>query len=408
MKNDVKVLRELAMQYAAAAADHRNEDNLILHRNVNDLKMTRPVVLIDEHPWHELNHDGSLTLQCEDPFLRGYENHFRRTLYKWRYMPADMIISRELKVGKVVHSTPTGLEIDEKILAEGNGNHIVAHEYHDILKTEEDLDRIAMPVYTYDEAETKRKYQIIGDILGDLLPVRIAGSNPSIYLWDWLSQLRGVTSLLEDLVERPEFSHACAKKFAEINKSTFEQFEALNLLDAHPTYIHCTPATASDLPGEGFDGEHVRLKDIWGRGTAQIFGSVSPNMHDEFEIEYVKDILGQFGLVYYGCCEPLHNKIHIVEKIPNVRKIGCTPWADVDIAAERIGKKYVLSSKPNPANIARYDRDTVIKEITQTLDACRRNGCAVDITLKDISSGGGGPQNLMDWEKTVMALVRNY
>ena len=408
MTNDVKILRGLAARYAAAAADHRNEDNLILHRNVNDLKMTRPVVHIDEHPWHELNHDGSLTLQCEEPLFRDLERHFRRTLYKWTTMPADMVISREIKVHKIVHSTPVGVEIDETILEGGDGNHIVAHEYHDRLKDEADLDRLKMPEYTYDEAETKRRWQMLGDAIGDILPVRIGGSNPSVSFWDWLSQLRGVTPLMEDLIERPEFSHACAKKFADINAHTFRRWEELNLFDAHPLYVHCTPATASALPGEGFDGEHVRMKDVWGRGTAQIFGAVSPNMHDEFEIEYVKDILGQFGLVYYGCCEPLEHKIHIVEKIPNVRKIGCTPWADVDICAERIGKKYVLSSKPNPAHIAHFDRDTVVGEITHILDACRRNGCAVDITLKDISAGGGGPENLIAWEKLVMDLVRNY
>ena len=406
--SDIKILRELAAQYALAAADARNDENLVLHRNVNDLKMTRPVVLIDEHPWHDLNHDGSLTLRCEDEFLREYERLFRRLLYKWRYMPADMVLPRSVPVHKIIRSTPVGIEVDEKTLAEDNGNHIVAHEYHDILSDFPDLDRIKLPEYTYDEAETKRRFHLIGDILGDILPVRISGHNVSIYMWDWISQLRGVTALLEDLVVRPDFSHACAKKFAELNAHTFKSFERLGAIEAAPMYVHCTPATASALPSGDYDGANVTMKDTWGRGTAQIFGSISPAMHDEFDIEYEKELLKDFGLVYYGCCEPLHNKIDIVEKIPNLRKIGVTPWADVDVAAERIGKKYVLSSKPNPAHAAHFDRDTVRSEITQILDACRRNGCAVDITLKDISSGGGSPKNLIEWEKTVMELVRSW
>ena len=34
---------------------------------------------------------------------------------------------------------------------------------------------------------------------------------------------------------------------------------------------------------------------------AQIFSTISSDMHDEFEIEYVKKIYDRFGLVYYGC-----------------------------------------------------------------------------------------------------------
>ena len=53
-----------------------------------------------------------------------------------------------------------------------------------------------------------------------------------------------------------------------------------------------------------------------------------------------------------GCCEPLDRKMDIVEKIPNLRKVSITPWADVNVAAESIGKKYVLAAKPNPASVA--------------------------------------------------------
>ena len=73
---------------------------------------------------------------------------------------------------------------------------------------------------------------------------------------------------------------------------------------------------------------------------AQIFGSVSKQMHEEFDIQYMRKMMEPFGLVYYGCCEPLDKKIDLVETLPHLRKISITPWADVDVAAEAIGKKY--------------------------------------------------------------------
>jgi hypothetical protein len=132
-------------------------------------------------------------------------------------------------------------------------------------------------------------------------------------------------------------------------------------------------------------------------------------MHDEFDIDYMIKTVGQCGLVYYGCCEPLDKKIDIVERIPNLRKISVTPWANVNIAAEAIGRKYVLSAKPNPASVAVpfLDKANLRREIGAILDAVRRNNCSCDIVLKDVSSCHRNPANLFEWEKTVMEMVTN-
>jgi hypothetical protein len=408
--NDIKILRDLAAKYALAASDDVNHTNIILHRSVNDLKQIRPVVLIDELPWNELNIDNQLTLQCNDKYLREVEGYLRRTLFQWKYFPADMVVSPFVPINKVIHSTGIGIKVEEDTIATDKSNHIVSHAYKDMLKDEYDLEKLHSPMITYDEFETKRRFNQIGEIIGDIIPVKIVGSSINATLWDDISRLRGVTNLLIDLVDRPEFMHKIVGKLTDIFLDTVKQYEALNLFNASPLTVHCTPASISDLPGRDFDGEHVRASDVWGRGAAQIFASISPAMHDEFDITYMKRCMEPFGQTYYGCCEPLHNKIDIVEKLPNLRKISITPWADIDIAAEVIGKKYVVASKPNPANVAVHniDKEVITKEINRILDACRRNQCSWDIVLKDISTLGHNPNNIFMWEKTVMELVRNY
>ncbi|WP_010168672.1 hypothetical protein [Candidatus Epulonipiscium viviparus] len=174
--------------------------------------------------------------------------------------------------------------------------------------------------------------------------------------------------------------------------------------------IHTSPYT-DDLPAKDYvPGEPLKRKDVWGRGAAQIFGSVGKDMHDEYDIEFMKRTVGKCGLVYYGCCEPLDKKVDIVEKIPNLRKISITPWADVENAAEVIGKKYVIASKPNPANVATavLDKDLIKAELGKILDACNKNSCNVEITLKDISTCNYSLQTLRDWEQIVMDMVKNY
>ena len=408
---DKKILRKLAYQYFEIANSSRNMENIELHKAVNDLRQIRPVVLIDEIPWHEMNINNELTLQCSDPYLRSVEWFFRSNIYKNKYIPADMIVTPFVPVQKVMHSSGNGISIEEEILETDKENPIVSHKFNDVLATEEDLAKLRTPVITYDKEETMRRFNQVGEILGDILPVRLSGVGYFAFgPWDEVSRYRGVTNLLMDLVERPEFMHRIMRKLTDISLSYLDQLEDLDLLDNNSYSLHCTPIHTDDLPGKGFNGEKVTRKDIWGRGVAQIFGSVSKQMHDEFDITYTKEVLGQCGLVYYGCCEPLDRKIDIVSKIPNLRKISITPWADVNVAAEAIGDRYVLSSKPNPSSVAVpvLDKDNLRKEIGTILDACRRNNCSCDIVLKDISTCHNRPENIFEWEQTVMEMVRNY
>ena len=183
----------------------------------------------------------------------------------------------------------------------------------------------------------------------------------------------------------------------------------MGLLDTYMNTLHCTAALVDDLPGELVNGK-VTPKNMWARGTAQVFASVSPAMHDEFEIEYVKEFFSDFGLLYYGCCEPLHDKIEIVKKMPNVRKLSITPWANVRKAAEQMGREFVMARKPNPAAVAvdHLDEGVLRNDILETLQACRENGTSVEFTLKDISSVNYHPENLTRWEQIVMETVKNF
>jgi hypothetical protein len=326
-------------------------------------------------------------------------------------MPADMIMQPYLPVGKVIHATALGLEVSENILTTDNENNIVSHEYKDILATEEDLEKIKNPVISYDHDKTMRNYEKIGSILGDIMPVRLTGvSYLGVVTWDDIARYRGVTNLLIDLAERPEFMHKIVRKLTDAKISYMEQIEALGLFDSDPYSLHCTPIHTSQLPSEDYEGGKVTLKDIWGRGTAQIFASVSKQMHYEFDIEYMKETIGRCGLSYYGCCEPLDKKIDILEKLPNLRKISITPWADVRVAAEGINTKYVLSAKPNPATVSEsiLDKENLRKEIKEILSACKEYGCSFDIVLKDISTCHKRPQNIFEWEQTVMELVKSF
>jgi len=409
MNKDMQILRELAAQYAELANAPLNAEKIALHRAVNDLKMVRPVVSISEIPWGEMDIDGQLVLTCSDPILREAEWFFRAHLFQCKYFRGDMALLPYYPIDKVVHVTGIGLEVKERTLDLHNRGGIISHEYEDQLQTEDDIEKLHFQTVTYDKAATEAQIALVSDVLREVLPVKAVGRRHYCSLWDDIVRLRGATSVFMDVIERPEFMHKIAGRVSDIMMDTWRQMEALELLDNGLLDIHCTPSTASDLPSVG-EGEPVRSKNVWGRGMAQIFGSVSKEMHDEFDIKYMRKIMEPFGLVYYGCCEPLHDKIDIVEKIPHLRKISITPWANAAKAAERIGNKYVFSCKPNPAHVAHatFDPEGVRGELSSILHECKSNGCNIDITLKDISTVSNSPRNLIEWNRVAMELVESF
>jgi hypothetical protein len=131
-------------------------------------------------------------------------------------------------------------------------------------------------------------------------------------------------------------------------------------------------------------------------------------MHEEFALQYERRWLERFGLSYYGCCEPLHEKIGLLESVANLRKVSVSPWADIERAAEAISSKYVLSLKPNPSLLAkdRFIPDEARNVLEHTLFVARRYGCRVEIVLKDISTVRHEPVRLFEWAKIAGELCR--
>ena len=238
--------------------------------------------------------------------------------------------------------------------------------------------------------------------------VVLRGNSPCYHSpWDSIATLRGVDNVLVDMYERPEYLHEIIRLFTRGKMLEMDQMEMYGLYDPSDLSLHCTPSSVTS-PTKA-DPEHYRCKDIWFRTMAQMFSTVSPEMHDEFDIQYSIPLASRCAYTYYGCCEPLHDRIDKLKQYPNLRKIGVTPWANVEMSAEAIGKDYVLSRKPNPAYVADTVDPAVIRtEITETVKACQKYGCPMDITLKDISTVGYKPQNLIIWSETVSEVLDEY
>jgi len=401
-------LRELAKKHAELAAEKVNAERIARIRRINGLKPDRPLVWINELPWHEMDINGELALHCENPLAREMEFHFRSDLFRWKYFQGDMVIEDTYFINKAYSSSGYGLAVNERTLGTDVKNRVVSHHYEDQLDSEEKVEKLTLPVITAYPEKDMEALEFASGILDGIMPVKLRGAGIFYPPWDRIAHYRGVQPILYDMVDRPGLLHKTVQKFCDLLTSNYLQMESLGLLDYNPASLHCTPPYCDDLPAPGYNGV-TRLKDMWFRGASQIFATVSPDALEEFDLQYTRKFMERCRLVYYGCCEPLENKIPLLKKIPNMRKIGVSPWANVRSCAEQIGGNYVYSRKPNPAYVAgNFDPDAVRRETAEVLEVCKEFGCPLEFTLKDVSTVSYKPQNLVEWNRVVQDTIDRH
>ncbi len=407
-KTDVAIIRQLAAEVAHIAALPIQEEKKALWRKLNGLKPVRPMVMIDQVCWNELNGKGELTLQCQDPECQDYEGRLRRILYQAKYFPVDSVVEPHILVYKAIQNSGFGIQIHQEIAVSDPTNGVVGHKYTNQFETEDDLQKIKMPRVSHDTAETQRRLTVAHELFDGVLQVRPWGCDPGyLSLWDPISMWMGVEGALYMLVDRPDYMHRLVERLTDGYQTLLDQLESQGLLCEPQDTIHCTGAYTDELPAPGYDPARPRLKDLWCFGLAQMFSTVSPDMFKEFEVDYVSKLANRFGLVYYGCCDPLDGKMREVRMIPKVRKISMSPWANEDRGAAEIGNHYVYSRKPNPAFLAGevFHPDQIRNDLKATVKVCEKYGCPLEFILKDISTVGYCPERLAQWAGIAMQVV---
>ncbi len=405
---DRAIIRGLAAEVAEIAALPAQEDTRRLWRRLNGLQPVRPMVTIDQVCWNEMNVDDALTLRCADAECRGYEDFLRRTLYQWQHFPVDMVVEPFIRVNKAIGNTGFGIETKRDLAVTDPTGNVYGHKFYNQFETDADLDRIRTPIVTHDAAETARRLEVAHDLFDGTLALFAQGLDPYLSVWDPISTWMSVEGALYAMVDRPEYMLELVRRLVHGYMSMLDQAEDQGLLCHAQSLIHCTGAYTDALPAPGFDPAKPRTQDIWMFGLAQMHSTVSPEMFQEFEIDPCLPLFSRFGLVYYGCCDPLDRKMAQVRNIPHVRKISMSPWVNEELGAREIGGNYVYSRKPNPAFLAWDDfNEAAAREHLQTTyDTCQRHGCPLELIFKDISTVRYQPQRLWRWADIAMEIVQ--
>ena len=405
---DVQVLRDLVKRYVEVAAKPIQNKRRELWRKHNSLERTRPLVLVMPagRAWRETR---EVDCVCEDAVFRGHEGVLRRALYM-DFIADDTIAEPWVTVGAKKWMPPGGtwgLPYENKRSDDPDGAYLIDPP----IKDPADIDKLADIHHEIDEEETERAVSKLHDAIGDLIEINV-DRKPVWHHWRGdittdLGHLRGIEQVMWDMTERPEWLHQLVGTMSERIQRTHQQAEEAGdwRLAAHSNQAQ---PYSRELADPTANSEPVTRDKLWYYCAAQEMAQVSPAMHEEFILNYQLPIMDKFGLVAYGCCENLTHKIDMLRKIPNLRRIAVTPSADVARSAEQIGEDYVFSWRPNPSEMicCGFHPKLITRIIRDAMEASK--GCHVDITLKDVESVQGRPQDLREWVKVVRGVSDRY
>lgn len=404
---DQKVLQELAQKYMEIAVLPIQQEKRALWRALNRLQMHRPMLNMDQIPWHEMDIDGFLVNQVEDPYWRGVETMLRRTIYRFEHMPVDMVVEPYIVLSRPITYDLFGMRAQVNTVSLDQKNDVVAQHFANILQNEADIEKIQAPTATLRVEEEKQIIQEAEVLFQGIAPFYMAGMNVNLGLWDVVTHWMGIEICFIELMDRPEFMHAIMERVTSGMETLIEKMNAEGLFDACSNICHCSYNYLDEPTAPNCRLQNPRSMDVWTCGQAQLFSSVSPDITAEFEVPYMKRLFSKFGAIYYGCCEKLDDRLDIVAQMPNIHKVSCSPWSDREHFAERLPKQYIMSNKPNPALVgaSAMDEEEVRKDIRRTVDAAKRNQVNLELILKDISTVQYEPQRLWNWSRIALEEV---
>ncbi len=287
-----------------------------------------------------------------------------------------------------------------------------AWHFDPVIKSPQDLKKLRIPSISYDENQTLAGLEQARELFGDILDVRLRGvCHYSFHLMGQYTALRGLEEVMLDMYDNPGMLHDAMAFLEEGNRQLLRQHEQLGLLDLNNDFTYHSSGGvgySDELPGRDFDGQHVRPGDMWGSAEAQEMAQVGPDQHEQFILAYEKRLLAPFGLNGYGCCEDLTAKLDRVFTIPHIRRISISPSANVDRSAEKLRGNYIFSWKPQPAHlVGDFDEKLIRAYIRHTIGVCRRNGCVLEMILKDTHTCQNRPERFDRWTQIAWELVES-
>ncbi|MBT4288365.1 MAG: hypothetical protein HOD92_13640 [Deltaproteobacteria bacterium] len=397
-KEDREILRPLAEQVASLAALPEMNSKRDLWYRINSLEKGKPVILSEpENGWNEIITENQM--KCQGKMARHWEMDLRKEIFWGEEMGDDRPVEPYFNVPCTFAPDDWGVEIVEHESGTQDGSKVWDPPIKDYDK---DLSKLKMPTIDIDWKTSQENLEIAKDLFGDFFEVRQKSSwFFTLGITREVVKLRGLMNLYTDFHKNPEGLKALLRFISQANLAKIKFLEENNLLwlNNDGTYIGSGGlGFTKEIPQEGFN-KRVRLKDLWGFTESQETVNVSPEMYEEFVFPVEKPLMEKFGATCYGCCEELHTRWQVVKNHPNLRRVSCSPWSDVEKMSANLEDKFILSIKPMPTPLSRPkpNWDTIRADLRRQFELTKDN--VVEVIMKDNHTLSNCPDNIVNWTR---------
>jgi len=396
---DRRILRDLAKRKVELAESPANAARRELWYAHDEHRSARPIVLAESGPvLDELL--PAATFQCQDAWARDLERSFHQAIYDHTVLKDDHVLEPTHYVPWVVAFSDYGVHETDHY-ADNHGQLGARTWTHPIADLDADFHLLKPRTFSVDRPKTLARKAFVEDLLGDILEVQIRGSFYWTLGMTWTAiRLVGLQEFMLYMYDNPAGLHRLMAFLRD------DHLKLVHWLTAEGLY---TPNDRNDYIGSGtFGYSHAfpaapnatsatTPASLWVLLESQETVGVSPELFAEFVLPYQTAIAQEFGRVYYGCCEPLHTRIDLLKKWPNLQRVSVSPWADQTLMGQACGQSLVFSRKPNPTFISspQFDEGPIRADLKETLQVAKHN--TLELIMKDVHTLCGDARRLPRW-----------
>ena len=406
-EKDKNIIRGLAKRWMEIAKSDEMKERKRLWKALKDLKPVRPMVLFETLSVLGFVTDEDIT--CENKLMRNVERTMVYNIRQYDEVKDDIVIEDYYRLAWKVTKSDYGVKIIEH-----KADNSMAYKSNFPIQSTDDFAKLKERNFQVDKELPLALKGVLEEIFGDILPVRIGNydnffpdlgftpftGNNFVGITMDLFKLTGFENMLTWVYDCPDEIHKLLRYLCDDRLRFYKWMKDEKLLDFNSDNQFAGPSSygyVSKLP-EVDSKKSLEFKDLWAWPESQETTTVSPKMFDEFFLPYIAEVSNMFGMAYYGCCEPLHDRIeYIMKAMPNLRAVSVSGWSDLYKMGEILGNKYVYSRKPTPSFISGKNPDwsSAEKDIKDTY-AATKNGC-LEVIVRDVYDINGDIPRIRKW-----------
>lgn len=379
------ILRELAKKQYDWSQTESNQTKRQEWYAHNSLKGDRPLVQLEM--WTFAQEIIPQRLQCESAFAREVETNLYCNFLNQELFDDDRVTPDYYPLQYERYFKLFNIDINIH-----NAKGSVGHQFESVVEDlEEDYHKLKATVFGVDMETTMKKKAALEEIFGDILPVKITMECLYSVPTQMLVHFMKMENMMYNIYDYPELFQEMMGRIADDTLAYYRFLEEKRLI--LPTIEGEPLGNGSwcfnkELPGEEEAKKRpLTTKDVWGFMDSQETVGFSPAMYEEFIFPCYKKIADQYGLLSYGCCEPVDPIWdNCLSKLKNLRKLSISPWCNEEVMGERLqGSNVIYFRKPSPNYLGvgtTLDEEAVRNSIRKTLKAAK--GCKLEFAQRDV------------------------